>query len=283
MMSVRKTPDCAFQSASLNSPQRVSATMSNDRVRVRGLTIYRPIIYGNTAEVLSPEERAASPHPDHTHRWTVAVRSAASKPNSDIVGGADDISHFIKRVTFKLHDTYAVPNRNVDKPPFEVTETGWGEFEVQLRINFVQESGEKAITFYHHLKLHPWTAVGAGEPEIPAPEVAAKAGPVHSWQYDEVVFSDPFQSFLNVLTQHPPTPLPKAKRRPIPFHSANPASISDAKEGGTPEFSVTMIDEEAKRLDDARKTVIAEAEKWRTTLIEKEKELAALKDQVEKA
>ncbi len=64
----------------------------------------------------------------------------------------------------------------------------WGEFEVQLRINFVQESGEKAITFYHHLKLHPWTAVGAGEPEIPAPEVAAKAGPVHSWQYDEVVF-----------------------------------------------------------------------------------------------
>lgn len=110
---------------------------------IQGLTIYRPIIYGNTAEVLSPEERAASPHPDHTHRWTVAVRSAASKPNSDIVGGADDISHFIKRVTFKLHDTYAVPNRSVyarrlclrlrltelfnsdvDKPPFEVTETG---------------------------------------------------------------------------------------------------------------------------------------------------------------
>ena len=80
--------------------------------KLQGLSIFRPIIYGNTAEVMTPEERAGSQFPDHTHRWTVAVRSAASKPNAKEVGGADDISHFIKRVTFKLHDTYAVPNRS---------------------------------------------------------------------------------------------------------------------------------------------------------------------------
>ncbi|CAL1700252.1 unnamed protein product [Somion occarium] len=257
--------------------------MAEQRVRVRGLSIYRPIIYGNTAVVLTPEERKVLPTPDHTHRWTVAVRSAASAPDSDIVGGADDLSYFIKRVTFKLHETYPNPTRNIEKPPFEVSETGWGEFEVQIRITFVPESGEKAITTYHHLKLHPWTLLTGGESaEAPSLETAAKLGPVHSWQYDEIVFNDPFQSFLNILTAHPPTPLPKHKRKPVPFHTANPASL-EASKGGTPEFTQEMEKEEAERLENARKTVIAEQDKWRAMLIEKEKELQQLQRQLSDA
>jgi YEATS domain-containing protein 4 len=106
------------------------------------LSIYRPIIYGNTATVLTAKERETA-HPDHTHRWTVAVRSAASEPDSDSVGGADDLGHFIKRVSFKLHETYPNPTRSkcgvcstttrcidimsldIDRSPFEVTETGY--------------------------------------------------------------------------------------------------------------------------------------------------------------
>jgi YEATS domain-containing protein 4 len=141
------------------------AAANNERVRVRvrkifhllflnlilllqGLSIFRPIIYGNTATVLTTSEREDLASSDHTHRWTVAVRSAASLPDSDEVGGADDLSYFIKRVTFKLHETYPNPSRSVfsdftpnllpkpltflslpppdiDKPPFEVTETGY--------------------------------------------------------------------------------------------------------------------------------------------------------------
>lgn len=97
-------------------------------------------------------------------------------------------------------------------------------------------------------------------------------GPVHSWQYDEIVFHDPFQSFLNTLVAHPPTALPKTKRRPIPFHTANPASL-EASKGGVPEFCLDMEREEAERLEAARKAIIAEQDKWRATLIEKEKEL----------
>jgi hypothetical protein len=78
----------------------------------QGVTIHRPLIYGNTACLLTTEEKKNAP-PDHTHRWTVAVRSAASAQGSDIVGGADDISYFIKRVTFKLHDTYPNPTRSM--------------------------------------------------------------------------------------------------------------------------------------------------------------------------
>ncbi|KAI0068559.1 yeats family protein [Artomyces pyxidatus] len=250
--------------------------MSNDRVRVRGLAIHRPIIYGNTAVLLTPAERESLPSPDHTHRWTVAVRSAASDADSDIVGGKDDLSYFIKRVTFKLHETYANPTRNIDKPPFEVTETGWGEFEIQIRINFVPESGEKSIFVYHHLKLHPWTATSADTDAPPPPDVAAASGPVHSWQYDEIVFYDPFQQFLNTLTAHAPTPLPKTRRRPVPFHSTHPAGL-EASRGGVPEFWAGMEKEEIERLERARKVVVAEQEKWRATLIEKEKELEKLK------
>jgi YEATS domain-containing protein 4 len=155
----------------------------------------------------------------------------------------------------------------------------WGEFEIQIRVTFITEAGEKPILLYHHLKLHPWTASGA-DVEVPPPaDVAAQLGPVHSWQYDEIVFTDPFQQFLNILTAHPPTPLPKARRRPVPFHVANPGAF-DASKGGVPEFTAVMEKDEIQRLEDARKTVIAEQEKLRAALTERDKELEKLKSEL---
>ena len=70
-------------------------------------------MYGNTATFVNPSERTI---PEHSHRWTVAVRSAASPPPGkrgevQQVGGYDDLSYFIKKVSFKLHETYANPTR----------------------------------------------------------------------------------------------------------------------------------------------------------------------------
>ena len=158
----------------------------------------------------------------------------------------------------------------------------WGEFEIQIRITFIPEAAEKPIMLYHHLKLHPWTASGAEVDAPPPAEVAAQLGPVHSWQYDEIVFTDPFQQFLNILTAHPPTPLPKARRKPVPFHSANPESL-EASKGGVPEFTAVMEKDEIRRLEEAKKTVIAEQEKLRASLVEKEKELETLKRELGEA
>ena len=105
-------PKTAFASECVHPRPNVHARAHSHSHRHQGLSIYRPIIYGNTAVVLTPKEREALSTPDHTHRWTVAIRSAASAPDSDIVGGADDLSYFVKRVTFKLHDTYTNPNRS---------------------------------------------------------------------------------------------------------------------------------------------------------------------------
>jgi len=112
--------------------------------------------------------------------------------------------------------------------------------------------------------------------------VAAQLGPVHSWQYDEIVFTDPFQQFLNTLTAHPPTPLRKTRRRPVPFHTANPGSL-EASKGGVPEFTAVMEKDEIQRFDDARKKVTEEQEKLRTSLVEKEKELERLRRELGEA
>ena len=97
------------------------------------------MLIGTTATPLSAADKIVAP-PDHTHRWTIAVRSAASYPLPPVaqvsaataeepsgistrgreteadyhkmVGGKDDISYFIKRVSFKLHETYASPTRS---------------------------------------------------------------------------------------------------------------------------------------------------------------------------
>ena len=170
------------------------------------------------------------------------------------------------------------PHSDIDKSPFEVSETGWGEFEVAIKIFFVQESGEKQVTLYHHLKLHPWME-GEGSPVPPPRDLALKFGPVHSWQYDEIVFTDPFQSFMNILTAHPPTPLPRASKRPVPYNPTNPASL-EASRGGVPEFTQAMEKEEAERLETVKKTVVAEQDRLRTRLHEREKELEVLKQQL---
>lgn len=68
----------------------------------------------------------------------------------------------------------------IEKPPFEVTETGWGEFDVIIKLHFHPVSGEKPQTLYHHLKLHPYEEDGLG----------IKSKPVTSYLYDEVVSTE---------------------------------------------------------------------------------------------
>jgi YEATS domain-containing protein 4 len=47
----------------------------------------------------------------------------------------------------------------IDKPPFAVTETGWGEFPLNIRVQFAPETGEKSVNFVHQLRLHHWGPV----------------------------------------------------------------------------------------------------------------------------
>lgn len=208
--------------------------------RIRTLSICRPIIYGNTA-VPFGDVRPAEADPLHSHHWTVFVRGPQG----------EDISYFIKKVVFKLHDTYNNPTRTIEEPPFEVTETGWGEFEIGIKIFFISEANEKNINLYHHLKLHPYPGLkpsdvvtGSNDEDTGQDE----NGVVSSIQYDEIVFNEPTEQLFQIMTKKPGNILPKTKNESI--------------------FSKETEAEEIQRFDNGIKTVNLEIEKLRKQIIE---------------
>ncbi|GAA5990601.1 hypothetical protein JCM5350_001050 [Sporobolomyces pararoseus] len=272
--------------------------MSLQSRRVRGVSVYRPIIYGNSTTLLTEQERQGT---DHTHRWTVGIRSAASlarlnsHPNHQI-GGADDLSYMIKKVTFKLYETYKNPLRTIESPPFEVTETGWGEFDIVIKIFFQPEASEKPLTLNHHLKLHPWPIdpILYAQPSLiqdPAsgvpPQVLAEGeqpklvqpvpiiSPVHAWQYEEIIFNEPTEQFYSTLLSNPPTPLPPSNR--FPETLTNPLSGG----GNLGEFSQEMERNEFEKLEGGKVRTLNLIKDMKQSLLDYEKELGALKKEVE--
>ena len=55
-----------------------------------------------------------------------------------LIAGAnnEDLTPLIERVIFQLHPSFNNPTRVVDTAPFHVTELGWGEFDIGIKIFF---------------------------------------------------------------------------------------------------------------------------------------------------
>ena len=160
--------------------------------RLRGIQIHRPFIFGSEAIPFDTANRPRDAPPDHTHRWRIFVRGIPISNSAGQQQQSTDISHWLRKVQFKLHDTYANSVRMIESPPFEVEETGWGEFEIAIKFYFVPESGEKPQQLWHALKLHPYM----GDIEKQKAEKAM----VKSVCYEEVVFSEPVEAFYDILT-----------------------------------------------------------------------------------
>lgn len=147
-------------------------------------TVHAPIVYGSIAFWLGRKADESA-----THRWTLYVRG----PNGE------DISYFVSKVVFFLHESFAQSVRSVTNPPFEVTESGWGEFDARIRI-FFKDARENPVEITHPLKLYP---PGNTPPVVKRPVI-------HEF-YDEVVFTDPSPEFLSQMirdSQRPAVPNP---------------------------------------------------------------------------
>ena len=48
----------------------------------------------------------------------------------------------------------------MESPPFEVTEQGWGEFEIHVQVYFHSTTESKPLELSHLLKLYPDGEVG---------------------------------------------------------------------------------------------------------------------------
>ena len=66
----------------------------------------------------------------------------------------------MEKVVFQLHPSFAIPVREVFQPPYEVTETGWGEFEASIRI-FFRDPDEDPVDIAHLIKLYHTPASGS--------------------------------------------------------------------------------------------------------------------------
>ncbi|UYV79552.1 K02A2.6-like [Cordylochernes scorpioides] len=79
-----------------------------------------------------------------------------------------------------------------NKPPYEVTETGWGEFEIAIKIYFI-DPNERPVSVYHVLKLF----------QNEANFLLGKKHLVSEF-YDELIFQEPLLSMHQALTNTPP-------------------------------------------------------------------------------
>ncbi|KAK5109859.1 hypothetical protein LTR62_006466 [Meristemomyces frigidus] len=153
--------------------------------RVRNTVVRRHFIIGNEAHVL-PHPSYPDPPPDgHTKGWKVFVRPLPNGP---------DITTWLKKVQFKLHHTYTDASRTIEAPgPFEVLETGYGEFGVEIRLYFASESGEKAVYREHYLVLAPY-----GSDEQKAKQEQDNL--VVAEKLETVEFNEPTTDFFKTLT-----------------------------------------------------------------------------------
>lgn len=55
----------------------------------------------------------------------------------------EDLSVVVKRVVFQLHSSFNNPMRVVESPPFELSESGWAEFEIAIILHFHSDVCEK--------------------------------------------------------------------------------------------------------------------------------------------
>ena len=92
-----------------DSPGGSSGSASVAVERVKGVTLVKPLVCGNVSRAFGKKRDSDG----HTHEWTVYV-----KPFDN-----EDMSNYVKKVQFKLHESYANPTRIVTKPPYEVSLT----------------------------------------------------------------------------------------------------------------------------------------------------------------
>lgn len=62
------------------------------------------------------------------------------------------MSAYVKKIHFKLHESYTNQNRIVVKPPYEISETGWGEFEIVIKIHF-HDPNERPVSLSYYIAI----------------------------------------------------------------------------------------------------------------------------------
>lgn len=215
-----------------------------EKKKLKDVEIGIPIVYGNAAFWLG---KKASEY--QSHKWTVYVRGATN----------EDLSVVVKRVVFQLHSSFNNPTRVVESAPFELSESGWGEFEIAITLHFHSDVCDKPLNLYHHLKLYP---------EDDSGNMSTKK-PVVVEFYDEVVIPDPSEIFLARVQNHPAVSFPRLPAGyilplPVPIEDENKGKRGDTKDNPLSQWYLNFSEaDELLQLAAARQQVQAHIAKLR--------------------
>lgn len=216
---------------------------------MRGVTVKKPIVYGSMSFY---QGKKADEH--NSHKWACFVAGVNS----------EDISTFVKKVVFQLHPSFTNSSRVFDRPPYEVHESGWGEFEIMIQIHF-HDSREKRIDIFHMLQLYP---------KQPGVSQSTKK-PVINDQYDEIIFQDPYPDFYQRLTSGVPVP-PDQELLENSFHleiMQHFQTHNDASVLRQLDDAYQYIRQEAEEMREKLKKLEQETQSFRGELREEEKKL----------
>ncbi|XP_070504117.1 protein ENL [Chironomus tepperi] len=95
----------------------------------------------------SAERKAKPSKHGFTHDWELFVKS----PSDSI-----EISQFVEKVVFNLHDSFPKPKRVIKEPPYVVKESGYAGFELTIDIYLRNRDDPKKVTFPYDLDLQPF-------------------------------------------------------------------------------------------------------------------------------
>lgn len=102
------------------------------------------------------------------------------------------LHQYVRKVVFTLHESFDDNVVEIDKPPFSIVRSGWGEFDVHISIHF-QDVNEEPVSKIHGISIfHPQQN-----------QKATQKKPVVNENYDEIVFNEPTEFFYHMLTDDP--------------------------------------------------------------------------------
>uniref|UniRef100_A0A0K0E0C0 YEATS domain-containing protein 4 n=1 Tax=Strongyloides stercoralis TaxID=6248 RepID=A0A0K0E0C0_STRER len=223
--------------------------------RKKGTKIIKPIIIGNTAKPLD-EPITDSSGKSRTHEWVIFVKPYLN----------EDISKYVKKVQFKLHESYENNVKVVESAPFQVCETCWAESEVMIKIFFV-DTAEKPVTLYHYVRIREDGATFVGAD-----------GSVAAEHYDELIFKEPSALMERCLIE--------AVRKNEPLNNQFRTNFDDIKRLQMDEI-VKAREIIQREIDDLKKSIIdgqeflrMKSEELQSILNSKEDEVVAGKQEV---
>ena len=94
--------------------------------------------------------------------------------------------NYISKVEFVLDESFPEPLITLTKPPFEIYQSGWGQFIIGIRIHFHEPSVNKFVELGKELVLYDEFSASAKRPIIRE-------------DYNELMFVEPSPHMLSLL------------------------------------------------------------------------------------